>query len=167
MGDGRTRRKAPPERQQHDDANTPHADGQFDLFGVPADAARASPENDGPPADTDEHVNPGAPDDAQPAPRPRTHARSSDETPPAASGLLWDEPSLPAEPPKKGRRRRGVLPAPITPDVADAAAGLPPNVRLGTSSWYFPGWDGIVYDGDFAQTKLSREEPKRMARIRC
>ena len=138
MGDGRTRRKAPPERQQHDDANTPHADGQFDLFGVPADAARASPENDGPPADTDEHVNPGAPDDAQPAPRPRTHARSSDETPPAASGLLWDEPSLPAEPPKKGRRRRGVLPAPITPDVADAAAGLPPNVRLGTSSWYFP-----------------------------
>ena len=166
MGDGRTRRKAPPERQQHDDANTPHADGQFDLFGVPADAARASPENDGPPADTDEHVNPGAPDDAQPAPRPRTHARSSDETPPAASGLLWDEPSLPAEPPKKGRRRRGVLPAPITPDVADAAAGLPPNVRLGTSSWYFPGWDGIVYDGDFAQTKLARR-PKRMARIRC
>jgi len=155
MGDGRTRRKGPPERQQHDDAHAPHADGQFDLFGVPADAARASPEDDGPPARTDEHVKPDARDDAQPAPRSRS--RSSDETPPAASGLLWDEPSPPAAPLKKGRRRRGVLPAPIAPAVADAAAGLPPNVRLGTSSWYFPGWDGIVYDGDFAQTRLSRE----------
>ncbi|KVF25056.1 DUF72 domain-containing protein [Burkholderia cepacia] len=157
MGDGRTRRKGPPERQQHDDAHAPHADGQFDLFGVPADAARASPEDDGPPARTDEHAKPDARDDAQPAPRSRSRSRSSDETPPAASGMLWDEPSPPAAPLKKGRRRRGVLPAPIAPEVADAAAGLPPNVRLGTSSWYFPGWDGIVYDGDFAQTRLSRE----------
>ncbi|HIH2747440.1 TPA: DUF72 domain-containing protein, partial [Burkholderia lata] len=98
MGDGRTRRKAPLERQQHDDANAPHADGQFNLFGVPADAARASPEDDGRPASSDEHVTPDAPDDAQPA--PRTRPRSSDETPPAASGQLWDEPSPPAAPPK-------------------------------------------------------------------
>ncbi|PRD91791.1 DUF72 domain-containing protein, partial [Burkholderia contaminans] len=73
MGDGRTRRKTPPERQQHDDANAPHADGQFDLFGVPADAARASPANDGPPADSDELLKPDAHNDTQPAPRPPTH----------------------------------------------------------------------------------------------
>ncbi|WP_241299839.1 DUF72 domain-containing protein [Burkholderia stabilis] len=157
MGDGRTRRKAPPE-QQHDDANGSHADGQFDLFGAPPDDARASPPaDDAPLASTDDRMTPAARDDARPAPPARAASRPADETPPASSGLLWDEPSLPAAPPKQGRRRRGVPPAPIAADVADAAAGLPPNVRLGTSSWYFPGWNGIVYDGDFAQTKLSRE----------
>ncbi|MPV56610.1 hypothetical protein CFB46_00905 [Burkholderia sp. HI2761] len=158
MGDGRTRRTAPPERQHHDDANESHADGQFDLFGVPTDAARASHADGGRPASPDEHVMPHAQDDAQPAPPARTTSRPTDDDAPApSSGLLWDEPSPPAAAPKKGRRKRGVLPAPIPADVADAAAGLPPNVRLGTSSWYFPGWNGIVYDGDFAQTKLSRE----------
>lgn len=157
MGDGRTRRKAPPERQQHDDANGSHADGQFDLFGVPTHAPRASPANDGRSASPDEHVMPDAQKDAQPAPPARTTSRPADDAPVPSSGLLWDEPSPPAAAPKKGRRKRGVLPAPIPADVADVAAGLPPNVRLGTSSWYFPGWNGIVYDGDFAQTKLSRE----------
>ncbi|KWO38959.1 hypothetical protein WT97_22980 [Burkholderia sp. MSMB1459WGS] len=158
MGDGRTRRKAPPERQQHDDANGSHADGQFDLFGVPTHAPRASPANDGRSASPDEHVTPDAQKDAQPAPPARTTSRpAADDAPVPSSGLLWDEPSPPAAAPKKGRRKRGVLPAPIPADVADVAAGLPPNVRLGTSSWYFPGWNGIVYDGDFAQTKLSRE----------
>ncbi|MCW5147272.1 DUF72 domain-containing protein, partial [Burkholderia cenocepacia] len=62
MGDGRTRRKAPPQRQQHDDANESHADGQFDLFGVPTDAARASPAHDD---SADESVTPDAPDHAR------------------------------------------------------------------------------------------------------
>ncbi|EGD05396.1 hypothetical protein B1M_06615, partial [Burkholderia sp. TJI49] len=39
MGDGRTRRKAPPERRQGNDANDAHADGQFDLFGGSPDDA--------------------------------------------------------------------------------------------------------------------------------
>ncbi|WP_175905756.1 DUF72 domain-containing protein [Burkholderia seminalis] len=160
MGDGRTRRKAPPERQRRDDTDRSHADGQFDLFGVPADAARTSPSSssadDDRPAHTHEPVTPQAEDGAPTAPRARTPSRAADDEPAPTSGLLWDEPSPPAAPPKKGRKR-GVPPAPIPPDVADAAAGLPPNVRLGTSSWYFPGWNGIVYDGDFAQTKLSRE----------
>ncbi|MEN8516584.1 DUF72 domain-containing protein [Burkholderia sp. RS02] len=159
MGDGRTRRKAPPERQQRDDTDESHADGQFDLFGVPVDAARASsPADDTPPANADERVTSNPHDDARQAPPARAASRRpSDEPTPPASGLLWDDPSPPAAPPKKSQRRRGVPPAPIAADVADVAAGLPPNVRLGTSSWYFPGWNGIVYDGDFAQTKLSRE----------
>jgi len=165
MGDGSTRRNAPPQRRQHDDTDGSHADGQFDLFGAsPDDARAAASADDGHPAGAGERMTPDEQDAARPEKRPARAARaaprlSSDQEPepPAASGLLWDEPSPPAAPPKKGRRRRGVLPAPIAPDVADAAAGLPPNVRLGTSSWYFPGWDGIVYDGDFAQTKLSRE----------
>ena len=38
-----------------------------------------------------------------------------------------------------------VDPAPVDPAVAALAAGLPPRVRLGTSSWSFPGWTGLVY----------------------
>lgn len=37
------------------------------------------------------------------------------------------------------------------------ARDLPPNLRMGTSSWAFPGWDGLVYDGAFSTQRLSRE----------
>jgi uncharacterized protein YecE (DUF72 family) len=30
-------------------------------------------------------------------------------------------------------------------------------VRFGTSTWSFPGWQGLVYGGDYDETKLSRE----------
>jgi uncharacterized protein YecE (DUF72 family) len=37
-------------------------------------------------------------------------------------------------------------PLPVEPGLAALAAALDPGVRLGTSSWAFPGWSGIVYD---------------------
>ncbi|WP_322030722.1 DUF72 domain-containing protein [Paraburkholderia sp. J76] len=55
------------------------------------------------------------------------------------------------------RRGRGVLPAVATQDTLDVAAALPANVRLGTSSWSFPGWRGIVYGEDYSQSKLARD----------
>lgn len=36
--------------------------------------------------------------------------------------------------------------ATVPPEVARTTAALPPTVRLGTSSWSFPGWSGIVWD---------------------
>jgi uncharacterized protein YecE (DUF72 family) len=39
----------------------------------------------------------------------------------------------------------GVDPAPLDDGVRGLAAALPARVRLGTSSWSFPGWTGIVY----------------------
>lgn len=33
---------------------------------------------------------------------------------------------------------------------------MPPEIRLGTSSWFFPGWRGLVYDGIHPQATLSR-----------
>jgi uncharacterized protein YecE (DUF72 family) len=33
---------------------------------------------------------------------------------------------------------------------------LPTDIRLGTSSWSFPGWRGLVYDGVHPQAALSR-----------
>jgi uncharacterized protein YecE (DUF72 family) len=34
---------------------------------------------------------------------------------------------------------------------------LPIDIRLGTSSWFFPGWRGLVYEGVHPQTALSRK----------
>jgi uncharacterized protein YecE (DUF72 family) len=39
----------------------------------------------------------------------------------------------------------GVDPAPVGADVCGLAAALPARIRLGTSSWSFPGWTGLVY----------------------
>ena len=58
-------------------------------------------------------------------------------------------------PPPKGRREVG----PATPDDEHrrVAEALPADVRLGTSSWSFPGWAGIVYDREVGKTSLARK----------
>jgi uncharacterized protein YecE (DUF72 family) len=88
---------------------------------------------------------PPEPPDA-PAASKRTGSASS-ETPTAK----------PADAPAPKRRARGVLPAEPTQDVLDIAADLPASVRLGTSSWSFPGWNGIVYGDDYSNSKLARD----------
>lgn len=40
--------------------------------------------------------------------------------------------------------------------AAELAAGLPPKLRMGTSSWMFPGWRGLVYAKNAPQKSLSR-----------
>lgn len=49
-----------------------------------------------------------------------------------------------------------VGPAEVEPEVRATAARLPTEVRLGTSSWSFPGWDGIVYDRRVSESTLAR-----------
>jgi uncharacterized protein YecE (DUF72 family) len=39
----------------------------------------------------------------------------------------------------------GVDPAPVGAALCGLAAALPARIRLGTSSWSFPGWTGLVY----------------------
>jgi uncharacterized protein YecE (DUF72 family) len=51
---------------------------------------------------------------------------------------------------------RGVRPAAVAAEVAAIAARLPRRVRLGTSSWSFPGWTGIVYDRAASSATLAR-----------
>lgn len=50
-----------------------------------------------------------------------------------------------------------VGPAPASDDVRMLARQLPRGLRLGTSSWFFPGWHGIVWDRPTDETTLSRE----------
>jgi uncharacterized protein YecE (DUF72 family) len=47
--------------------------------------------------------------------------------------------------------------APVSPSVIDLAARLPASLRLGTSSWSFPGWHGLVYAGRHRADDLSRD----------
>ncbi len=63
-------------------------------------------------------------------------------------GLFPDDPA--AAP------RSAVGPAPAPPKLRDTAERLPPTLRMGTSSWSFPGWDGIVYDRPASQAVLAR-----------
>lgn len=49
-----------------------------------------------------------------------------------------------------------VGPAAPSSEVVSLAHDLPPGLRLGTSSWSFPGWEGIVYDRRASQDRLAR-----------
>lgn len=64
---------------------------------------------------------------------------------------LFGEPAAP-----KKRRSEPVGPAATSDALRATAAGLPPNIRLGTSSWSFPGWKDLVYDRRATTTELSR-----------
>jgi uncharacterized protein YecE (DUF72 family) len=49
-----------------------------------------------------------------------------------------------------------VRPQPPEPAHIELAAALPPLARLGTSSWTYPGWTGLVWDADYSDAQLSR-----------
>ncbi len=40
----------------------------------------------------------------------------------------------------------GVGPAPVDDGIRAVAGNVPSLIRLGTSSWTFPGWKGLIYD---------------------
>lgn len=51
---------------------------------------------------------------------------------------------------------KGVAPALPTAEHRALAERLPPRVRLGTSSWSFPGWKGLVYRDAHSEGVLAR-----------
>ncbi|MGE0158044.1 MAG: DUF72 domain-containing protein [Gemmatimonadales bacterium] len=50
-----------------------------------------------------------------------------------------------------------VGPAPVSPELERIARRLPGGLRLGTSSWSFPGWHSIVYDRLTSEDTLARD----------
>ena len=48
-------------------------------------------------------------------------------------------------------------PAPATPAQRALAAQLPAGLHLGTSSWSFPGWQGIVYARSVSRSRLASD----------
>jgi uncharacterized protein YecE (DUF72 family) len=71
-----------------------------------------------------------------------------------------DADATSAAPAKKSRARGAateVPPADHDDDLRALGADLPGDIHLGTSSWAFPGWRGLVYGDDASETLLSRE----------
>jgi uncharacterized protein YecE (DUF72 family) len=63
-----------------------------------------------------------------------------------------------------------VRPAPHDAALHALARELPPRLRLGSSSWSYPGWAGIVWDGPYSEGMLSRRGLEAYARhplLRC
>ncbi len=77
-------------------------------------------------------------------------------------GALAPSPAAAAAPAGKGRKRTQDAvapgPAPADPALQTLADALPPRLYLGTSSWNFPGWAGLVWDAaDHDAAVLSRQ----------
>jgi uncharacterized protein YecE (DUF72 family) len=79
---------------------------------------------------------------------------------------LFDEtPAAPAEPANKivasdtRLRKTGAQVMAATPhaDVVALSTAMPDTLRLGTSSWNYPGWTGVVWDRDYAESRLSKQ----------
>lgn len=87
----------------------------------------------------------GAPP-APPFTRPKLHA--------SAPATAEEDDVAPAV-----SRRRSTEVRPLPPDDATRAlaAGLNPRIRLGASTWSYPGWAGIVWDeGPYSESVLAK-----------
>lgn len=58
---------------------------------------------------------------------------------------------------RRGRPTAGVAAAAIDPKLESLARALPSQLRFGTSTWSFQGWQGLVYGGDYEEAKLARD----------
>jgi len=76
-------------------------------------------------------------------------ARSAFETVVNRQLSLFGEPAA--------RSPRGqVGPVAVDDDLRRLAAALPASIRIGTSSWSFSGWEGIIYDRRASEAVLAR-----------
>ncbi len=72
-----------------------------------------------------------------------------------ASAVVCDEAGCaPAHP---RRRSTEVLPLPLDDATRALASALNPRIRLGASTWSYPGWAGIVWDeGPYSEAVLAK-----------
>ncbi|HSU40938.1 MAG TPA: DUF72 domain-containing protein [Polyangiaceae bacterium] len=70
--------------------------------------------------------------------------------------LFTDLVEPPAADSKRRKLERLVLPAPVRPELVELAAALPAHVSLGTMSWSYPGWRGVVYAADADAKQLAK-----------
>ncbi|MGE4452593.1 DUF72 domain-containing protein [Castellaniella sp.] len=63
----------------------------------------------------------------------------------------------PADSTSSARRRTAkVRPAPSVEAWRELASRLPPRLRFGVSTWSYPGWEGLVWDGEYDPGTLSK-----------
>lgn len=154
---------------------------QFDMFGEPITppAAQSAAPPRKPrakrtaPVDASEEA---APSDVVPmgewvpAPMPAAPTAAPSAAPPAAAHFAatptaapfavtpTETPAaVPSVTPPRRKPEPEVLPVESESALLDLAARLPAGLRLGTSSWTFPGWAGLVYRDTASETVLARK----------
>ncbi len=65
-------------------------------------------------------------------------------------------PAPPAATPARKSGTGQVKPLPVDPALQTLATRLPPQVRLGTSSWTYPGWAGLVWEAEHPDATLAK-----------
>lgn len=70
--------------------------------------------------------------------------------------LFGTDATLPQPSSAPPRKAKGVLPAPATETLRVLAQSLPLSLRMGVSTWSYPGWEGLVWDGAYDASVLSR-----------
>lgn len=74
--------------------------------------------------------------------------------------LFDDLPPLPGKPSTGDRaaapRKAAVQPAPPSERLVAIAAALPPLLRMGASTWSYPGWEDLVWDGAYDASVLAK-----------
>jgi uncharacterized protein YecE (DUF72 family) len=78
---------------------------------------------------------------------------------------LSQQPGLFEAAPQKRRKSTAGEVQPSRESPLLGAPILPPAIRLGTSSWFFPGWRGLIYEGFHPQVALSKKGLAAYAQI--
>lgn len=82
----------------------------------------------------------------------------ADEPPPKASpGQTLPEPVAEPELQTRKPRRGDIALAPQAMQYAQLASQLPANLHMGASTWSYPGWEGLVWDGAYSKDVLARK----------
>lgn len=68
-----------------------------------------------------------------------------------------DEPNNTPAAAGAARKAAGVQPAATPPHLSELAAALPPLLRMGASTWSYPGWEGLVWDGAYDASVLAKK----------
>lgn len=84
----------------------------------------------------------------------------ADELPPSGDGAgkAPPEEAPQADGPGERKPRRGAIAlAPTAAQYQELAAQLPPLLRMGVSTWSYPGWEGLVWDGAYDSSVLAKK----------
>lgn len=98
----------------------------------------------------------------EPGRSPTAHGEAANEAGDAQADLFDPAPTAPTRPAATSGTGAGsaslrvVEPVPADASLQALAAQLGPRIRLGTSSWHFPGWSGLVWRRPYPEAQLSR-----------
>lgn len=70
---------------------------------------------------------------------------------------LFGHPQEHPSSPQARQRSAGVQAAAFSAHLHDLAASLPVQLRMGVSTWSYPGWKDLVWDGHYADSVLSKK----------